>query len=491
MSLVEQFRRARRAGVPLTGVETPDPTATIEEITEAVNGNTPVVAWDCIRGIWGVNELGMAYANSEVIGNPTAMLMDAAPELPEGIVMFVLGMDEWLNESTVRQGIWNLRNPYKATQRMVVLLGATLTLPASLANDVVILEEEYPDDEALGSMVGMLDEQASEVVKGRARMEDRTKAQVVDAVRGLPLGAAENIVAMNILKDGVDAEGVWEAKRRQVEQQKGISIWQGNESFDDIQGLANLKQFGKMVIDGRKPPKGIVFIDEIEKMIAGSSTAGGDSSGVSQGFLQQLLTYMQDFKVRGIILIGPPGTGKSLIAKAMGNQAGVPTIAFDLNGMKGSLVGESETAMRSNLKVVTSVTGGESFWIATCNSISSLPPELRRRFRCGTFFVDLPTKEERESIWQHYLRKYDLDPNQDIPNDTNWTGAEIENCCDNSYEFDCSLTEAAQYVIPVYTQDRERIEKLRKDCDGRYLSASELGLFRIEKDTRTRKMELN
>ncbi len=46
-------------------------------------------------------------------------------------------------------------------------------------------------------------------------------------------------------------------------------------------------------------------------------------------------------------------------------------------------------------------------FIATSNSIASLPPELRRRFTLGTFFFDLPTAEERETIWRIYLKKYD------------------------------------------------------------------------------------
>lgn len=498
MSSVQQFKRARRAAVPLAAIESADPAATVRELVTGLKDGNPVVLWDCIRGHKTVqvqdgkltNETGY---DEQTAGNPTVFLMETAPSVDEKTVVFMFGMDEWLSESSVRQGVWNLRDSYKTEGQMLVLIGAGIQLPGSLSNDVIMIEEEFPSDEMLAVLAKDLDKDASEGIPDRPLMDEKLLSRVVDSVRGLPLGAAENIIAMNITRNGVDAEGVWEAKRRQVEQQKGISIWRGGERFDDICGLANLKEFGHMVIEGREPPKGIVFIDEIEKLLAGSGggSSGGDSSGVSQGFLQQLLTYMQDYKVRGIILIGPPGTGKSLIAKAMGNEAGIPTIAFDLNGMKGSLVGESEQALRQNLKVVTSVTGGKSFWVATCNSISSLPPELRRRFKRGTFFVDLPDEDERKALWSHYIAKYELDPDQELPDDSNWSGAEIESCCDAAWEFNKSLLEVQKFVVPIYVQARETIEGLRKSCDGRYLSASYPGLYRVAKEKKSRKVDLN
>jgi hypothetical protein len=48
---------------------------------------------------------------------------------------------------------------------------------------------------------------------------------------------------------------------------------------------------------------------------------------------------------------------------------------------------------------------GRSLWIATCNSIASLPPELRRRLALGTFFFDLPASDERQHIWNIYRRE--------------------------------------------------------------------------------------
>ena len=52
-----------------------------------------------------------------------------------------------------------------------------------------------------------------------------------------------------------------------------------------------------------------------------------------------ILTWMQNREADGCILIGPPGTAKSLVAKATGNTAGIPTIAFDLAAMKNGIIG--------------------------------------------------------------------------------------------------------------------------------------------------------
>ena len=112
---------------------------------------------------------------------------------------------------------------------------------------------------------------------------------------------------------------------------------------------------------------------------------------------------------------------------------GIPTVAFDLSAMQSSLVGGSGERLRAALQVVDAISQGKSLWIATCNSITSLPPELRRRFTLGTFFFDLPSAEEREAIWKIYLAKWNLEGER--PNDEGWTGAEIRECCRKAWRF--------------------------------------------------------
>jgi SpoVK/Ycf46/Vps4 family AAA+-type ATPase len=110
-------------------------------------------------------------------------------------------------------------------------------------------------------------------------------------------------------------------------------------------------------------------------------------------------------------------------------------------------VGASGERLRSALKVVDAVTNGRSLWIATCNSIGALPPELRRRFTLGTFFFDLPSPDERAAIWKIYTDKYGV--SGELPDDDGWTGAEIKECCRKAHRLKLTLKESAEYIVPV------------------------------------------
>src|SRR5256885_15006009 len=91
--------------------------------------------------------------------------------------------------------------------------------------------------------------------------------------------------------------------------------------------------------------------------------------------------------------------------------------------------------------IIDAVSQGRSLWIATCNSITSLPPELRRRFTLGTFFFDLPSAEERRAIWNIYVNRWRL--TGELPDDEGWTGAEIKECCRKAWRLTLSLRESA------------------------------------------------
>jgi SpoVK/Ycf46/Vps4 family AAA+-type ATPase len=236
-----------------------------------------------------------------------------------------------------------------------------------------------------------------------------------------------------------------------------------------------LKQFLSRILAGDRAPKTVVIIDEIEKALGG---AGTDTSGVSTDQLAVLLTAMQDKKAAGILLMGPPGAGKTVVAKAAANEASALGIMFDLGGMKSSLVGSSEQRIRSALRVIDAVSSGLPLFIATCNSVAALPPELLRRFNLARFFVDLPTPDERKSIWGIHRKKYEIDPKDPGPaSDSQWTGAEIENACDIARRLNQPLAEAAKYIVPIAKSAEATITRLRQQAGGHFISASEPGPY--------------
>ena len=236
-----------------------------------------------------------------------------------------------------------------------------------------------------------------------------------------------------------------------------------------------MKTFLRAVIGGAEPPRVVVFVDEIEKAFAGTGT---DLSGVKTEMTGTMLSWMQDRGADGCIFLGPPGAAKSAMAKATGNTAGIPTIAFDLAAMQSSLVGGSGELLRAALQVVEAISKGQSLWIATSNSIGTLPPELRRRFTLGTFFFDLPSAEEREAIWRIYLAKYAV--GGDLPQDDGWTGAEIKECCRKAYRLKISLKDSAQYIVPVSRSAVDQIKNLRQQASGKFISSSHPGVYQFQ-----------
>lgn len=149
---------------------------------------------------------------------------------------------------------------------------------------------------------------------------------------------------------------------------------------------------------------------------------------------------------KGVLIVGMPGCGKSLTAKATAQLFSVPLLRLDIGKLMGKYVGESEQNLRRAIRTAEAVapcvlwidelekafagiggTGGGSdittrlfgnfltwlqekessvYVVATSNDISSLPPEFLRKGRFDELFlVDLPNGEERRRIFEIHLKK--------------------------------------------------------------------------------------
>ena len=149
---------------------------------------------------------------------------------------------------------------------------------------------------------------------------------------------------------------------------------------------------------------------------------------------------------KGVMIIGMPGCGKSLTAKATASLFEIPLVRLDVGRLLGKYVGESEENMRKALRLSEAISpcvlwideiekafagvGGDHggndvttrlfgqfltwmqekentvFIVATANDISHMPPEFLRKGRFDElFFVDLPNGEERRKILDIHLKK--------------------------------------------------------------------------------------
>ena len=365
----------------------------------------------------------------------------------------------------------------KQNRTFLVVLSPVVQVPVELEKLFVVLDHDLPSREQLEQI-------ARGIASGKDELPNGSELQtVLDAAAGLTRYEAEGAFSLSVARHSrVTSETLWELKSQTLKKSGLLQLHRGGANFDSLGGLKALKAFCKrsLLQPGRSNPLK---------------------------------------RPRGVLLLGVPGVGKSAFAKSLSAETGRPTLLLDVGALFGSLVGQSEQNMRQALKVaeamapciiyldevekglsglassgqtdsgVTSRLFGtfltwlndhesDVYVIATCNDISKLPPEFSRAERFdGIFFLDLPSAADKRTIWELYLGQFELDRDQKLPEDDQWTGAEIRACCRLAALLDVPLREAARQIVPVAITAAESVERLRTWATGRCLSAEQPGLY--------------
>jgi SpoVK/Ycf46/Vps4 family AAA+-type ATPase len=369
------------------------------------------------------------------------------------------------------QGLWNIRDQFKGNKRTIVLLDQDVQVPVELQKDVIPLVEKLPSKDSLREII------LRQYKNTNIKVEEDKLDRAIESIVGLSAFQSEQVAAMSMTASGLNVDEMWDMKRALIEDTPGLSINRESFKYDDIGGLDSAKEFLKLYFGGKRRPTCIIFIDEIEKAMAGQN----DSTGISQDQLGQMLQFMQNSNSTGALFAGHSGSGKSALAKATGGEFDVPVLELDFNAMKGGIVGTSETNLRNAIKVIDSVAGGgmNALFIATSNNLSMIPPELKSRFKLGTFMFDLPTAEEQKPIWAIHKKKNGISSRAKLPPHDNWTGREIENCCSLADAFETDLVKAAKYIVPVSVSDEKKVERLRHQAHGRWMDSTKGGIYRM------------
>lgn len=482
MNYLDEFRAARRAGVPIVMIRTADFQPVIKDVGTIYQTDKEVglLKWDACQGVSGINDNGVAAAlkvndgkNPQIAtANGVEALKKTLAAMPNNCVLFMMNLQIVLESRDpgrllITQAIWNCRDQFKSSQRTLVLLVPDMKLPAELANDVITIEMPLPTTEELAGVVKDIYKSA-ELKAPEKDVLDRA----IDAVSGLSTFSAEQVTAMAIGRNGVDPLKMWARKKEIIRQVGGLTVHDKTATFDAIGGNKNVKAYLRQIINGKRRPKLVVLVDEIEKQMGGLN----DSSGVGMDAFGVILSAMQDYGWGGVLFPGFPGTAKTQLGKAMGTEAGGLFLTLDLGGMKDKFVGNSEKQVRAAMAMLKAMGGPNVFFIGTCNSMSILKPELKRRFSYGTFFFDLPPSSTRDVIWKIYLEKFQIEK-QPMPRSEGWTGAEIEACCQRADELGILLIEAAKFITPVVMSMGDGVGELRDSAHQKYLSAENPGFY--------------
>jgi hypothetical protein len=389
----------------------------------------------------------------------------------------------------------------RARAQALVIISPDGTVPPELSGHATVIEWPLPDreevasilDAAIGGLPTEMQEQAA---------PNGSRDAAIDAAIGLSGEEAAACYAKSLVQlKRIDAAAVAKEKKRVITREKVLEWYDPIPGgLDAVGGLENLKAW----LVARK--------------------AAYSPAARAYGLPAP----------KGALLVGVPGCGKSLTAKAIATAYGVPLLRLDLNALKSKFVGDSEANIRRAFRTIEAIgrcvvwidevekalagatqggadggvstdalgsilswmqeRQGEAFVIATANEVESLPPELLRKGRFDEiWFVDLPTPNERVAILTATLRAHGRSPDNWRAGDyqkvveacEGFTGAEIaalvpdamfEAFADGARDITTrDMLAAAKTVSPLSETAKEKIVKLRAWAKGRARAATASG----------------
>lgn len=474
MELKIRFAEYVRACFTALWVNSHEPTDAIAEIASVcAEEGWSLATWniDC-----GLSIVGLSGSDTEAIDPLAAIRSVNAMSSVNGTAVLVLENFHRFTESAeIVQAMASQIHRGKQNRTIIVVLSPVTRIPVELEKAFVVLDHELPSREQLEGIVRGIATDARELP------EEPHLQAVLDAASGLTRLEAENAFSLSLVRnERITADVVWELKTQTLKKSGLLTLHRDNGDFSGLGGLSALKAFTKRALlhPARNNPLK---------------------------------------RARGVMLLSPPGCGKDHFCKVLGKETGRPVLTLDVGSLLGSLVGQSEERTRQALSIIDAMApcichisevekafagvggNGDSgvasrmfgtfltwlndhesdvFVVCSANDVSKLPPEFGRSERFdGVFFLDLPSRKEKDAIWSIYRDSFEIDANDGLPDDTNWTGAEIKACCRLSALLDLPLAEASKNVVPVAVTAEESVDRLRKWADGRCLSASQPGIY--------------
>jgi ATP-dependent 26S proteasome regulatory subunit len=441
-------------------------------------GNRTLLRWDFIDGLSGApNRQG------EAARNPLAALACLEPLAPEqGAILLLRDFHRYTDDAGICRRLRNLAGQLRQLPRTLVITAPAWQLPPELDDCITLLELPLPDAAEIGQLLSAIAGASGEP------LEPPVLGQLAAACHGLSEQRVRQLAARALARRGrlseVDLAEVLEEKRQAIAKTELLEYCPSEATPADIGGLDALKSW----LEQRR----VAFSEEAQRF------------GLPLP--------------RGVLLVGPQGTGKSLTAKAIAHSWGMPLLRLDVGRLFAGLVGASEARTREMIQRAEAMApcvlwideidkgfggdgrsdGGTSqrvlgtvltwmaektsavFVVATANGVERLPAELLRKGRFDEIFLlDLPTPEERRAILDLQLRR--RRPEHTLPLEvlvdrtSGFSGAELEQTVIEALHLafaagrdisEADLIAAASQVVPLVRTAREQLEALQQWASG-------------------------
>ncbi len=501
--MADKLKLLIQSGNPLIAIETSDEQRVLDLVQNVSEKVTrPVFHWSMTEGLSKraqfASETNRSHNPELILRSTTAVdVLKVILKDPEKGIYVFKDLGPHCKDAHVHRLMRDLLDICEDNKITIILVDA-LPLPDEISRFTVRYEMGWPDVEELEQVVRETYQRIKQesYVEISSNLKRKEMDQLVQSLRGLSCAEASRVIASAIYDDYVltasDLPKIIEGKRQLLSNAGCLESIAADFSSEDIGGLSNLKAWLKQ-------------------------RRGGFSRRAKEYGLEP---------PRGVLMLGVPGCGKSLCAKVVAADWGMPLLRLDPGVLYQKFIGESESQLRQALRQAeamapailwideiekafasanaSSSDGGLSkrmfgtllswmqdhrhpiFIVATANDISALPPELMRKGRFDeVFFVDLPNEQARQQILGIHLTRKKQEPDQfDLKRlakaSKDFSGSELEQAVISAFFTayneeiplsDNHIEEEMRKTRPLALLSKEKVMQLRQWAEKRCVSA--------------------
>lgn len=506
------------SGHPLLYVDTFEKDRVISEIAEiAESTDRKIYIWSAAEG-W-TDENGIFVKKSA----PTAPVYEHLQDIlnfPDGVIFVLRDFGTYLQSRTypnydvIISWLDTLRKVVASVRQTIIFVGPDLSVPKQLLHDITRIDFGLPDNEQISERIEFACSDVEKSDGSKFELNKEMIPQIASACRGMTSSQIVDRVALALRKHNDLNE---DAIHTIVREKAGIIRASGLLTYIE-------------------PPSG------------GLASVGGYDAIKQHVLLDQpcFTNEAREFGIefpKGLLLVGVPGCGKTLISLAIASELGLPLVSMDVGNLMNKFIGESEGNLREAIRMIENISpcvlqideieksfggngdmdGGSSrrifgtflkwmndrtapvYFVATANAVQSLPIEFMRTGRFDVIFgLDLPNIAERQEIFSIHLSKRGRKPDnfsiKKLAEVTEgFTGSDIEQVIKLGLKVAFSknttlktehLMNCVSEVIPLIKTEGDRVEKIREWCKKHTRSANPPKEILTPK-TSVRKVNLN